>query len=146
MAAFINEYVVQRAIPIPKLLYAFGVCLVSDTVILTIPDRHRTSDEHSATAVQAAPFEAAPDAHLLPARGAFARVRVLPAFPCAFAHPQPPSHNHHIPHVAQIGIARAAVDVQHDRRRGQSDQGVKTNPNTHRRRNQSVLFPLLSAV
>ena len=30
MAAFVNEYVVQRAIPIPKLLYAFGVCLVSD--------------------------------------------------------------------------------------------------------------------
>ena len=28
MAAFINQYVVQREIPIPKLLYAFGVCLV----------------------------------------------------------------------------------------------------------------------
>ncbi|KAI0358012.1 SIR2-domain-containing protein [Trametes cingulata] len=27
MAAFITEYVVRRAIPIPKLLYAFGVCL-----------------------------------------------------------------------------------------------------------------------
>ncbi|KAI0766676.1 DHS-like NAD/FAD-binding domain-containing protein [Trametes elegans] len=27
MAAFIAEYVVRRAIPIPKLLYAFGVCL-----------------------------------------------------------------------------------------------------------------------
>ena len=29
MAAFLNEYVVRRTIPIPKLLYAFGVCLVS---------------------------------------------------------------------------------------------------------------------
>ncbi|KAI0369131.1 SIR2-domain-containing protein [Pilatotrama ljubarskyi] len=27
MAAFVTEYVVRRAIPIPKLLYAFGVCL-----------------------------------------------------------------------------------------------------------------------
>ncbi|KAI1793493.1 SIR2-domain-containing protein [Ganoderma leucocontextum] len=30
MAAFINEYVVQRTIPIPKLLYAFGVCLCKE--------------------------------------------------------------------------------------------------------------------
>ncbi|KAI0731379.1 SIR2-domain-containing protein [Earliella scabrosa] len=30
MAAFVNEYVVQRAIPIPKLLYAFGVCLCKE--------------------------------------------------------------------------------------------------------------------
>ncbi len=28
MTAFLNEYVVQRGAPIPKLLYAFGVCLV----------------------------------------------------------------------------------------------------------------------
>ncbi|KAI8969381.1 DHS-like NAD/FAD-binding domain-containing protein [Trametes punicea] len=27
MAAFVSEYVIRRAIPIPKLLYAFGVCL-----------------------------------------------------------------------------------------------------------------------
>ena len=28
MVYFLNEYVVKQAIPIPKLLYAFGVCLV----------------------------------------------------------------------------------------------------------------------
>lgn len=28
MAAFVAEYIVRRAIPIPKLLYAFNVCLV----------------------------------------------------------------------------------------------------------------------
>jgi hypothetical protein len=27
--SFINEYVMVRTIPIPKILYAFGVCLVS---------------------------------------------------------------------------------------------------------------------
>ncbi|EJF64079.1 SIR2-domain-containing protein [Dichomitus squalens LYAD-421 SS1] len=30
MAAFVNEYVIQRTIPIPKLLYAFGVCLCKE--------------------------------------------------------------------------------------------------------------------
>lgn len=29
MIHFIKEYVMIRSIPIPKLLYAFGVCLVS---------------------------------------------------------------------------------------------------------------------
>ena len=91
MAAFVNEYVVQRAIPIPKLLYAFGVCLVSDIAILATPDPHRRSDEHWATAVQTAPFEAAPDARLLSARGAIPRVRIFPSSHAPSRHPQPPS-------------------------------------------------------
>lgn len=102
MAAFVNEYVVQRAIPIPKLLYAFGVCLVSDIATLAMPDPHRRSDEHWATAVQTAPFQAAPDAHLLPARGAIPRVRALPDFPCTFVHPQPPSHTTLLPTLRRL--------------------------------------------
>lgn len=33
MTAFTKEFVVERRVPIPKLLYAFGICLVrsSDT-------------------------------------------------------------------------------------------------------------------
>lgn len=32
MAAFLSEYVVRRGTPIPKLLYAFGMCLASTLV------------------------------------------------------------------------------------------------------------------
>ncbi len=32
MAVFLTEYVVRRAVPIPKLLYAFNVCLVRSAV------------------------------------------------------------------------------------------------------------------
>ena len=47
MGEFINEYVIRRAIPIPKLLYAFGVCLVSIIDLQTrgIFRRDRRSDD-----------------------------------------------------------------------------------------------------
>ncbi|OBZ74072.1 NAD-dependent protein deacetylase hst1 [Grifola frondosa] len=38
MSPFINEYVVGRAIPIPRLLYAFGICLCKELRM----KRHRT--------------------------------------------------------------------------------------------------------
>lgn len=94
MAAFVNEYVVLRAIPIPKLLYVFGVCLVSAS--LSIPRsshgaRSRRIPDHI-VAVQGAQEQAAQDADVLPARGALPGVRVGPPR-AAYSF----THNH--PHV-----------------------------------------------
>ena len=36
MTYFMNRYVIEQAIPIPTLLYAFGVCLVSAQMLLFV--------------------------------------------------------------------------------------------------------------
>ena len=91
-------------------------------------------------------------AHLLSACGALPRVRARFPSIAAGAHLRAHNHLHSVSappatdSSAQIGIARTPADVQHDRRRGQSDQGVKQNFNPHRCRNQLVPSFLLSAL
>ena len=55
-------------------------------------------------------------------------------FTCGFV--PSPTTTIHMVHTSQIGGPRAVGDVQHDRRRGQSDNIRQTNPNPHRRRDK----------
>lgn len=73
MAYFVNEYVIRRAIPIPKLLYAFGVCLVSFRTLAT------DSATRNLSPVPTATMQNAQDPAVFPRGGHVPRVSRVPS-------------------------------------------------------------------